>query len=206
MKQKHFIDTNKAATALVMLALMALYDQWQNPTAWIYLVLHGAYGLMWVLKSRIFPDRAWEEKTGLAYGLVIWFGLSLYWVGGWMVMARGVHAPAWYQGMCIGLYVFGVFAHFTADMQKHVMLALRPGQLITGGMFARVRNINYFGELLIYSGFGLLAMHWLPIVILLLWVGVIWFPRMRKKEAVLAELDGFETYRKHTKLFIPYLY
>jgi len=29
---------------------------------------------LWVLKSRIFPDSSWEEKTGLAYGLVIWLG------------------------------------------------------------------------------------------------------------------------------------
>jgi len=206
MKQKYFIDSNKAATAFVMLALMAAYSQWRNPTAWVYLVLHGGYGFMWVLKSRIFPDRAWEEKTGLAYGLVIWFGLSLYWVGGWMVMAQGVRAPAWYLGLCVGLYIFGVFAHFTSDMQKHVALSIRPNQLITDGMFARTRNINYFGELLIYSGFGLLAMHWLPIAILLLWVIAIWLPRMRKKDRVLAQYEGFEAYRKRSKLFIPFLF
>ena len=152
MKQKHFIDTNKAATAFVMLALMAVYDQWENPTAWVYLVLHGAYGFMWVLKGRIFPDRAWEEKASLAYGLAIWGGLSLYWVWGWMVMARSVHAPNWYLSLCVGMYILGIFAHFTSDMQKHVALKLHPGQLITDGMFARVRNINYFGELMIYAG------------------------------------------------------
>jgi protein-S-isoprenylcysteine O-methyltransferase Ste14 len=91
-------------------------------------------------------------------------------------------------------------------MQKHVALSLRPDQLITDGMFARTRNINYFGELLIYSGFGLLAMHWLPIAILLLWVIAIWLPRMRKKDRILAQHEGFEAYRKRTKLFIPFLF
>ena len=206
MKQKHFIDTNKAATAFVMLALMAIFDQWRNPTAWVYLALHGAYGFMWVLKSRVFPDRAWEEQTSLAYGLFIWGGLSLYWVGGGMVMALGVQAPAWYLGMCIIMYVFGVFAHFSSDMQKHVALRLRPNQLITDGLFARTRNINYFGELLIYAGFGLLAMHWLPMAILALWVIAVWLPRMRKKDRVLAQYDGFEAYRERTKLFIPFIF
>lgn len=189
-----------------MLALMAIFDQWRNPTAWVYLALHGAYGFMWVLKSRVFPDRAWEEQTSLAYGLVIWGGLSLYWVGGGMVMALDVQAPAWYLGMCISMYVFGVFAHFSSDMQKHVALRLRPDQLITDGLFARTRNINYFGELLIYAGFGLLAMHWLPMAILALWVIAVWLPRMRKKDRVLAQYDGFEAYRERSKLFIPFIF
>jgi protein-S-isoprenylcysteine O-methyltransferase Ste14 len=206
MKQKYFIDSNKVATAFVMLILMAIYNQWQNPTAWVYLALHGGYGLLWFLKSRIFPDAAWEEKASLGYGLVIWAGLSLYWVAGWIVMARGVQAPAWYLGLCVSLYLLGVFAHFTSDMQKHILLKLRPGVLISDGMFARLRNPNYFGELLIYAGFGLLAMHWLPIAILLLWIIAIWFPRMRKKDRALAQLAGFETYREQTKLFIPFLF
>lgn len=206
MKQKYFIDSNKVATAFIMLILMAVYMQWQNPTAWIYLALHGGYGFLWFIKSRLFPDEAWEEKTTLAYGLFIWAGLSLYWVGGWIVMARGVQAPGWYLGLCISLYILGVFTHFTSDMQKYVMLKLRPGELISDGMFSRVRNINYFGELLIYAGFGLLALHWLPIGILLLWIVCIWVPRMRKKDRSLARFDGFDDYRKRSKLFVPFLY
>ena len=123
-----------------------------------------------------------------------------------MVMSRGVQAPGWYLGLCIGIYVFGVYAHFASDMQKHVTLKLRPDRLITDGMFARVRNINYFGELMIYSGFGLLAMHWLPVAILSLWVLAVWFPRMRKKDRILAEYEGFEEYRQRSKLFIPFLF
>jgi protein-S-isoprenylcysteine O-methyltransferase Ste14 len=207
MKQKFFIDTHKGATAFFVLILMAVYGQWQNPTAWIYLALHGTYGFLWVLKSRIFPDRAWEEQTSLAYGVfAIWGSLSLYWVAPWLLMARGVQAPGWYLALCISLYAFGVFFHFSTDMQKHACLQLRPGELITDGMFARVRNLNYFGELLIYGGFGLLAMHWLPMVILALWVVAYWLPRMRKKDQVLAQLPGFAPYKTHTRLFIPFIF
>ena len=39
MRQKHFIDSHKAVTGLFVLLLMASYDQWHNPTAWIYLAL-----------------------------------------------------------------------------------------------------------------------------------------------------------------------
>ena len=206
MKQKYFIDSQKAVTGLFILMLMVLYDQLNNPTAWVYLALHGMYGILWVLKGKLFPDKAWEQKTNLAYGLVIWAGLCLYWVAPWIITSQGVNAPGWYLGMCISIYILGVFIHFSSDMQKYCTLELRPNQLITDGFFSRVRNINYFGELLIYTGFGLLAMHWLPMGILLIWVLAVWIPRMLKKDKSLSRYTDFGAYKKQTRLFIPFLY
>jgi protein-S-isoprenylcysteine O-methyltransferase Ste14 len=85
-------------------------------------------------------------------------------------------------------------------------LKLQPDTLITDGLFARLRNTNYFGELLIYLGFGLLAMHWLPVAILLLWIAAVWLPNMRRKEGVLSQLSGYDDYRARTKLFIPFVW
>lgn len=42
MRQKFFIDTHKAATAPVILALMAWGNAWDNPTAWLYLAQYWA--------------------------------------------------------------------------------------------------------------------------------------------------------------------
>lgn len=206
MKQKYFIDAHKGVTALFVLALMGYYHAWQNPTAWVYLALHGTYGILWVLKSRIFPDESWERPTGFGFVLVILGGLSTYWIAPWLLISRNVQAPPWYQALCISINLLGVFAHFSSDMQKSVTLALRPGQLIEDKMFARSRNMNYFGELLIYGGFGLLAMHWLPLVILAAWVLVYWLPRMRRKDRSLARYPDFAAYRQRSKLFIPYLF
>ena len=206
MRQKTFIDVQKAATGPAVLLMMALFAQWQNPTAWVYLALHGTYGLLWVMKSNIFPDKSWEKKTGWGYGLVILGGLSLYWVAPWILMSQGVHTPPWHMGACISLYTLGIFLHFSTDMQKYISLKLRPETLITEGMMARSRNLNYFGELLIYLGFGLLAMHWLPILILVLFVVIIWFPNMRRKDESLSRYPDFEAYSRRTKLFIPFLF
>lgn len=206
MKQKHFIDSHKALTGPFVLLLMALYNQWQNPTAWVYLALHGTYGLLWVLKSRFFPDKQWEQPADWRFALVAWGGLSVYWVAPWLLTWRGVQAPAWYLGLCVALYTIGVFLHFAADMQKHMWLKLRPGELLSEGLWARLRNPNYFGELLIYLGFGLLARHWLPILLLALFVAVYWLPNMRRKDRSLARYGGFAAYRARSKLFLPWVF
>ena len=205
MKQKYFIDTNKAVTGLIVFVLIALYNQWENTTAWVYLALHGTYGLLWVLKSQIFPDRQWEQRTSWAYGLVIWLGLSLYWVAPWIVTSQGVQDAPWYLAICICIYALGVFFHFTSDMQKYISLKLNPGQLITTGLMDRTRNMNYFGELLIYGSFVLLAVHWLPAAILMAWVLFIWVPNMLRKDRSLSRYPDFKAYKERTKLFIPFL-
>jgi len=206
MKQRHFIDTHKAATGPVILLMMAFFNQWGNSTAWIYLALHGTYGILWAMKSLMFPDKTWEKETGWGYGLVIWGGLTLYWAAPWILMSQSVQAPPWYLGICVSLYVFGVFLHFSTDMQKHTSLKLQPETLITDGMMARNRNLNYFGELLIYLGFGSLAMHWLPIVLLLSFVAIIWLPNMLRKDKSLSRYPKFEEYHQKSKLFLPFLF
>ena len=205
MKQKLFIDTNKAVTGLIVFVMIVIYNQWGNTTAWVYLAVHGTYGFLWVLKSQIFPDKQWEERTSWAYGAVIWLGLSLYWVAPWIITSQSVQDASWYLAICISIYTLGVFLHFTSDMQKYTSLKLNPERLITTGLMARTRNINYFGELLIYGSFALLARHWLPSAILMAWVIFIWVPNMLKKDRSLSRYPDFKAYKERTKLFIPFL-
>lgn len=207
MKQKHFIDIHKGLTFVAILLMMAAFNQWQNTTAWIYLALHGTYGVLWVLKSGIFPDKRWEQKTSLGWGIFIaWGGLTLYWLPVFLLTWRGVQAPPWLLGLAVSMNIFGVFLHFTADMQKYIHLKLQPGTLITGGMLARVRNINYFGELLIYISFALLAMSWIAFIPIALFVTAYWLPGMLRKDKSLSRYPEFEAYKRNSKLFIPFLF
>jgi len=206
MKHKIFIDTNKGITFLVLLALMAVYRQWQNPTAWVYLGLHGTYGILWVLKSRLFPDRNWEKPVPLWFGIISWLSLVLYWIPGWLVMAWNVQAPGWLLGLCVSLNTFGVFFVFTTDMQKHTALSLQPGTLLTDGMMSLSRNTNYFGEFLIYLAFALLARSAWALLPLAAFIATYWVPNMVRKDKALSALPGFQEYRKKTRSFFPFLF
>ena len=212
MKQKHFIDIHKGLNSLFILFLMYYFDSWNNLIAWIYLALHGTYGYLWILKSKIFPDKQWENKTSIGYGLVIWAGLSLYWISPYIIITGNHMIPfniplyPVYIFFCISLFIFGVFLHFTSDMQKYISLKLNPGNLIQNGMFQKVRNTNYLGELLIYLGFTLLAIDWAPIIALFLFIAIIWIPNMIKKDKSLSRYPEFKNYKNKSYKFIPYIW
>lgn len=206
MRQKFFIDTHKAATAPAVVGLMAWGNAWDNPTAWLYLALHGTYGVLWVWKSRVFPDKSWEARCSLPYGLLIWAGLSLYWIAPWWIVNFDVRVTPPYAAACVALYTLGVFLHFASDMQKYMALELRPEHLYTGGLWRRLRNPNYLGELFIYLGFGLLARHGLPLLPLALFVAVVWVPNMVAKDRSLARYAGFEAWKARSWRLLPPLW
>lgn len=207
MRQKHFIDSHKAATGPYVFALIAAYGAWDNVVIWVYLALHGTYGLLWVTKSHFFPDASWEERTTLGYGLLLWLGLSLYWIAPWLIASGNANpVEPWFIGFCVALYTAGIFLHFSTDMQKHLSLKYRPGTLITEGLWGVVRNPNYLGELFVYAGFSLLALSWIPMAALLLVVAAVWVPNMRRKDRSLSRYPEFADYKARTKLFIPYVW
>ena len=206
MKQKHFIDFHKGATAPAVLILIWYFSQWENTTAWIYLALHGSYGIMWVLKSAIFPDKTWEAKCSIWYGLYIWGGLSMYWISPWIIMSFPVENSPIFLGFIVALFAMGAFFHYAADMQKHAYLTLNPGNLITDGLMAKCRNTNYFGELLIYLSFALMSHHWLPVAVLIAFMAIIWLPNMRRKDKSLSRYRDYAEYKKRSSLLIPFIW
>ena len=212
LKEKHFIDIHKGITGIFMLLLMYIYGTWDSVTSWVYLAIHGTYGILWIAKSILFPDATWERETPIWYGLYIWFALTLYWASGWIINSGyfndGIpqNAPMWIIGLSISMFGIGVFLHFSSDMYKHTMLSQRPEKLIDSGIMSSCRNINYFGELIIYLSFAILSMHWLPFIVLALMIGIVWAPNMIKKDRSLSRYPDFDKYKKKSKLFIPYVY
>jgi steroid 5-alpha reductase family enzyme len=204
MQLRHVINLHKGSTALVIGALMLAYAN-ASLAAWVYLALHGSYGILWLLKERIFPDRQWQQPIGLVEAVVGFLVLALYWLAPYLLISSGAVPPLPLVAIAIALNLFGVFLHFGSDAQKHFVLKLQPG-LIDDGFFARCRNPNYLGELLIYLSFALLAMHWLPYAVLAGFGFAVFLPNMRKKDQSLSRYPGFAAYRERSGLLLPKLW
>nr|WP_290226140.1 DUF1295 domain-containing protein [Trichocoleus desertorum] len=201
MKAKHAINLHKGLTGFVVLGLMWAY---QNFTIgpWIYIALHGTYGLLWLLKDQLFPDKQWEKKISVGQGIFIGMILVLYWIAPFLLISRGVVPSAPLIAAAVALNILGVFLHYGSDAQKYFTLKYHSG-LITEGFFARCRNTNYLGEVLIYSSFALLAQHWLPFVILALFGAGLFLPNMRKKDQSLSRYSEFAAYQARSGLLLP---
>lgn len=197
------INLQKGGTLVFVLALMSIYGVW-TPTAWTYLGLHGSYGLIWLLKEAIFPDPGWQKKVTIAGAVNAWlFVLGPYWLAPWLIVSQRIEQPPAVLAAAIVLYALGVTLMVGADAQKYFVLRARRG-LIVDGFFARTRNPNYLGEMMIYASFAVVAGHWLPwLVLAWVWLGV-FLPNMLRKDASMARYPGWAAYCAASSMLLPW--
>ena len=201
MKIKHPINLHKALTFLFILGLMVIYQNFSTP-AWVYLALHGTYGIMWLIKDALYPDKQWEQEISIPMGVFTFIMLGLYWVAPFILISSGKEVIPPLLAAAIAINLIGVLLHYTSDAQKYYTLKYHQG-LITEGFFASSRNPNYLGEVLIYLSFAMLAQHWLPFLI---WGGFfagVFIPNMLKKDKSLSRYSQFEEYKNSSGLLLP---
>jgi len=206
-KMAWIINFQKAGTFFFLGALMFWYRQ-NSTAAWIYLALHGGYGLVWIIKDLSFPDPSWQRRATIGGGIGCFVGvLGWYWVFGWLLISGTVtpHYPlpdaAWFC-LCITLCLVGSVVMIAADAQKFFTLRERRG-LITDGMFRYVRHPNYLGEMMIYLSFALMVWHWLPFVVLAYVWTCLFAVNMCLKEASMARYAQWAEYKARTWWVVP---
>lgn len=219
------IDFMKGITPVVILGMMfwhkeAPYRALDNTCAWIYLGIHGCYGVLWVAKSRFgFGDAKWKQRKSIWFLPNVVLSLALYWLPIYYICQQTSHdTPNWLMGLAVFLFGSGVFYHYCSDMQKTMFLEYRAlskkhnvgqqqGNVLQDKLWANCRNPNYFGELLIYTSFAILARHWVPMVWLGCMISVYWMYNMMLKEKSLSRFkDEFERYKAQSAFFIPHVW
>jgi hypothetical protein len=133
------IDAHKALTGPFVLALMAMYDTYTT-AAWIYLGLHGAYGIAWVIKDLVVPDRRFHRRVSLLGATGALLFLSLYWVAP-ILLVTGAPGSGWSPAPPFGLaiavavHTLGVVLMIGSDGQKNAALAtMHPPGRTAGGV------------------------------------------------------------------------
>jgi steroid 5-alpha reductase family enzyme len=110
--------------------------------------------------------------------------------------------PPYLVGGAVLVFSLGIFAHVGSDTQKFYTLKYKSG-LIDEGFFAHSRNMNYLGEVLIYSAFAMLAQHWIPWTVNFIYWGVLFIPSMLTKDKSLSRYPTFAAYKQRSWLFFP---
>jgi protein-S-isoprenylcysteine O-methyltransferase Ste14 len=217
MRPRQVINLHKISVGPLTLALMFAAGDF-SLAAWLYLALHGVYGILWVAKDIAFGDSSWQRPSSVGSGIaVFFFPLGLYYLppllmftalgtavpGGWGTTAT---LPLPLAFAAVVLFLVGAFFHFVSDAQKHYVLEhQKPRRLITDGLFALTRNPNYLGEILMYAAFNLLAQHWLPwVACLAVWLQV-FLVNMLHKEQSMARYPEHADWVRRTGFLVPSL-
>ncbi|HME48057.1 DUF1295 domain-containing protein [Mycobacterium sp.] len=202
MKVGTFINAHKALVIPLVLAMMWAYHNW-SVYAFIYLSLHGTYSLLWLTKQRLYPDRRFNERQPFWIGLLfVFLPLAGYYIAPYLLISRHVVVPPYLVALVLFLYTVGIFLHYVSDAQKYYTLRYRKG-LIEDGLFSRTRNPNYLGEILIYTSYAIMSLHWLPFLVLAGWVFGFFVRNMLQKDKSLSRHPGFEQYKKRSGLLLP---
>jgi protein-S-isoprenylcysteine O-methyltransferase Ste14 len=195
------INFQKFGCWIFVLTLMIIYNNY-SIGAWIYLVLHGSYGMCWFLKDLIFPDSTFQTKVTLPSAVVLIIVLGLYLLPGYQ-MATGIadNNPS-LERICVAFfsYLFGLFLMIGADLQKYYTLKYRKG-LIDFGFFKMTRNPNYLGEVLIYNSFAIIVNRWEFWIVLGVIDLALFLPRMLIKDLSLRKKTGWKEYDSY--MFFP---
>ena len=204
LKLKHIINFQKGGTSLYVLALMLYYKNF-NKTAWTYLALHGTYGLIWLLKDKIFPDRSWERKSTILSSIASFLTvLGPYWVSPYLIIKNGINISNWRIAICISLHTLGCVTMMASDTQKHFEL-LSGKKLVNDGWFKKSRNTNYLGEMMIYLTYAMMGNSKIPYYILGYIWSILFFPNMYAKDKSILKKEGGKQYITQSNLLIPKL-
>ncbi|MDP9139445.1 MAG: DUF1295 domain-containing protein [Pseudomonadota bacterium] len=201
------INFQKTGTFFFLGALIAYYEN-SSVAAWVYLAMHGTYGLVWFLKDMAFPDPSWQKRITILGGINSFASvLGWYWLFGWLLISGTVQPDyplpdyAWFC-LCISLCMFGSVIMTAADAQKFYTLRIQRG-LITDGVHRYVRHPNYLGEMMIYGSFALMVWHWIPVLVLAwVWIGL-FAVNMVLKEASMSRYPEWAAYRKRSWWLLP---
>ncbi|MEA5569544.1 methyltransferase family protein [Calothrix sp. UHCC 0171] len=174
----------------------------------IYLCLHIGYCIWWLLEQWFFPPRKklFSEPVGLAAFIFAFvFVGAFYALPGYFAFINPNPLLITEVLIALPLYIFGTLINTAADIQKLTAKELGQ-QLVNDNIWRFSRNINYFGDLMRYSSFSVIAgsiwAYILPVVIAIQYI-----PRIIQKEkSMSSKYPEYAEYQKNSARLIPFIW
>ena len=204
LKLKDVINFQKGGTFLYTIMLMKYFKNY-NITSYTYLALHGTYGLIWLIKDKVMPDPSWERKITIPSAIFSFISvLGPYWLFPYFTISNRLDASHLTIFSAISLHTLGVVLMMASDSQKYFTLQIQR-KLINNGWFAKIRNTNYLGEMMIYFSYALLSRRKESFLILTYIWSLLFIPNMLNKDKRILKKDGGQEYIKNSNMLIPFV-
>ena len=201
------INTAKILTIACLIGFAVVFSI-QDMRQVIYLCLHISYCAWWLLEQWFYPARKqlFNEPVGvLGFIFSLVFVGLLYALPGYLAFTNPVPLSFTATAIALPLYIFGSLINTSADVQK--MTAKQEGAtLVSDGIWRFSRNINYFGDLMRYLSFSVVAgsiwAYLVPSAIALLYL-----QRISQKEQTMVEkYADYADYQQSSRRLIPFIW
>jgi hypothetical protein len=225
MKQQMQFQPGKSPSIGPKAAIIAWYVVCATAAAWMWFgAPEGAapaavFGrpLLLLCCAALYVGRAAHTLFVFVKRTVPWWeamwGGSIIGVVLFLFLRDGLRAPqplGTTDALAVLLYLAGSYFGTASEYLRHVWKAepAHRGHIYTGGLFGWSRHINYFGDLLLFTGLGLLTTHWWTLFVPLGMACNFIFVIIPAHDAYLAERYGeeFRAYAGQTKRLIPMVY
>jgi protein-S-isoprenylcysteine O-methyltransferase Ste14 len=201
------INVAKIVTIVLLIALSFTYGIHDTRQV-IYLCLHISYCSWWLLEQWLFPQRRqmFSEEVG-----IIGFIFSLLFVGvfyalpGYLAFTNSVPLSIAATFIALPLFIFGTLINTAADVQKLTAKQYNAG-LVQDNIWRLSRNINYFGDLLRYLSFSIVAgsiwAYIVPGTIIALYLQRI----SQKEQSMTSKYPEYSEYQQSSARLIPFIW
>ena len=155
-----------------------------------------------------------KRKVELTEALGLSAFMALFEIG-FLLLGAGIlrDTAVPFAGMdmvALGLVALGSYLNTGSELQRKVWKK-RPeakGRCYTGGLFKHAMHINYFGDMVLFTGWALLTTSWVDFAVpLFMTAGFIFF-HIPGLDAYLSKRYGaeFDAYAAKTAKLIPFVY
>ncbi|MBE9228463.1 DUF1295 domain-containing protein [Phormidium sp. LEGE 05292] len=201
------INTAKVITVICFIGCAVVFGV-QNFRQVLYLCLHISYCTWWLLEQWFYPQRRqmFNEPIGLIgfISALIFVGI-FYAMPGYFAFTNPTALSLTTVAIALPLYIFGSLINATADVQKMTAKQFEAG-LVKDNIWRFSRNINYFGDILRYLSFSVVAgsiwAYSVPASIAILYIQRM----LQKEQQMVVKYPEYEEYKRSTARFIPFIW
>jgi protein-S-isoprenylcysteine O-methyltransferase Ste14 len=169
----------------------------------LYFLRHGIT-LFYLLVRRV----DWGEVLGLSVFILL-FEVGLLLIGGGVFRDSPVPLSG-LDVVAIILLVLGSWLNTGSEVQRKHWKAdsSNKGHCYTQGFFGYSMHINYFGDVVLFTGWCLFTASLLTLILPIFMLGMFMFVHIPPLDKYLADRYGieFETYRSKTKKLVPFVW
>jgi protein-S-isoprenylcysteine O-methyltransferase Ste14 len=181
-----------------------------------YFLLASFIILEWLLRktesSKKFQRGNFDRGSTLLVGAAFGIGLILPLIMD--ILDVGLFSITLVEGLlALAVMLIGIgfrvwSARTLGEYYTRTLLTTNSQKVISVGPYSRIRHPGYLGDMLLWSGFGVVSSDWIILLLFPVLFVVVYLYRISVEEKMLIETlgDEYVQYRKRTYRLVPFVY